>query len=177
MGMSELYSSWQAARERFNHDWLKNQYIPALESFRNILKGQVQRADHEQDFWEVDLPQWETNRSEAGSLIREFEAAMSPRVLFDEIPLCGCNEEIKDGVGRLVHRLWSTRLSVPDLIKRAAECLEATDKAYKELKADLKENPSGGINRTMVQHFEEFRNACHALAGAFEQFPSRVRVV
>jgi len=176
--MYELYSSWQTARGRFNHDWLKNQYIPALESFRNILSGQVQRANPAHDFWEFDLPQWKIHRAEADSLISGFEEAMSPRVLFDEIPLCGCDEETKDWMGLLVHALWSARLSVPDLTEHAAKCLETADEAYEKLIAGGIEVKLGaGMNRMTVKVFEEFRSACHGLASAFERFPDTVRVV
>jgi hypothetical protein len=175
--MCEFYSNWQVARGRFNHDWLKNQYLPALESFRNILKGEVQRVHSTQEFWEIDLPQWEEHRAEADALIRGFEECMSPRVLLDEVPLCGLDKETKSWIGDAVHALWSARLSVPDLRESATSCLETADAAYTKLKASTDANLGVGINKKLIQLFDEFRNSCHALARAFERFPSSVKVV
>jgi hypothetical protein len=175
--MYEVYSNWQIAREHFNHDWLKNQYLPALESFRNILKGQVQREHSDRDFWEIDLPQWEEHRAEADNLIREFEECMSPRVLLDDPPLCGLDKENKEWVGDVVHALWSARLSLSDLKESTTYCLATADEAYIKLKADIDANLDAGINNMQIQLFDDFRNACHALARAFERFPSSIRIV
>ena len=164
-------------REQFNHDWLKNQYIPALESFRNILTGQVQRLNPDQDFWYVEFPEWETHRTEAARLISGFEESMSPRIFFDEIPLSGCDTETKNWMGLLITKLWSARLSVPELTERAADCLKTANEAYEKLNAGLETNLHSKENDALAQSFEEFRNACHALARAFERFPNRVRVV
>ena len=175
--MCLFFPIWQIARERFNHDWLKNQYIPALESFRNILKGDVQRINAHQDFFEIDLPQWEIHQAEAACLIRRFEESMSPHVLFNEIPLCGCDEGTRTWMGGLVMTLWSVRLSISDLTQHAALCLESVDAAYEKLKAGIEENIDAGMNERLFQRFEEFRHSCHALADAFERFQNNVRVV
>lgn len=162
---------WQVSRERFNHDWLKNQYIPALESFRNILKGKVQRPNCHDDFWQVDLPQWEIRGVEVETLITEFEQSMSPCVLFEEIPLCGFDDETKEWMAVLVHALWRSRLSVAELTEHARICFESANEAYGKI-------TSANDSRFGVsQVLDEFLNACYALASAIERLPSSVRVV
>lgn len=174
--MSEFYIDWQMARGRFNHDWLKNRYLPALESFRNVLCGKVRRVDAGREFWEIDFPQWEAHRGDAADLIRGFEVCMSPRILLDESPLCGCDGETKQWVGDVAHTLWSARLSVAELKKNAEACLKTADVAYAKLKSCTGANPVVDRDHGLLQKFDEFRNACHALAQAFERFPSRVWV-
>jgi hypothetical protein len=175
--MSEFYPDWQMARGRFNHDWLKNRYLPTLESFRNILHGRVQRANTDQEFWEVDLPEWAVRGPEAETLIREFEESMSPRILFDEDPLCGLDEDTKNWMGHLVNLLWSARLSVTEVIENATKCLDNANEAYGKLISEKKASIGPVVNSMLVQRFETFRSACHALAAALERFPGSVRVV
>ena len=72
---------WQKRRSEFNHDWLKNRFIPALAKWLNLLDDRIEDLSFEHTFVETVLPQWEDHREEALALPRDFEQEMSPRTL------------------------------------------------------------------------------------------------
>src|ERR1051326_4473635 len=89
------FSSWQKRRSSFNHDWLKNQFMPALAKWLNLLDNKIEDPDFERAFIASVLPKWEQHREEALRLPRDFEQEMSPRRLFECHPLAHHNVHTK----------------------------------------------------------------------------------
>ncbi len=174
--MYRVPPAWQERRSRFNHNWLKNQFLPALESFHNALKGQLERADLDRSFLEVDLPQWESQRAEAYALAADFVRDMSPWTLFDQAPLARYDEETKKWLGDVVHALWMARYPVHHWVDEASARVRNVDAAYNCLQATLRTCPDTWTAAKLLPVVNNFRLACHCLAKAIEQFPSTVRV-
>ena len=171
---------WQKRRAAFNHDWLENQYLPALAKWMNLLDGRVEDVQVEHNFVPDVLVQWEGRREEALALPDDFEEQMSPRQLFEEEPLLHCDAETKDWLGDLVHQLWLTRYPVKECISQASEQARETDRAYQQLQEAL--TKCDNVRSAEALHpfrdeFATFRDQCQGLAEAIEQFSSEIKVV
>lgn len=172
-------SSWQQQRSRLNHDWLKNQVLPALTALIRVVDGEVETGDPEGEIEELELGDWTKQRAEIQALLDTFEARMSPRSLFELPPLSRCDEETKTWLPDLVHELWRARYPVQEWVEAAVNGLEDAEAAQQVLVAALAtfERPLGMEElRQLGPHIRRFRSACQRLAACIEQFPSRVLV-
>lgn len=171
--------SWQKRRSEFNHDWMKNKYIQALRDWRRLLNDEQEDKELEEKFIADVLPQWESYVDEALALPRDFEIEMSPKVLFNEPPLSGCDEDTKNWLGEVIHNLWLVRYAIKQLIDDATTKAESAKLSYGRLQKALKRCPdtrSAESLRPLRSFFEEFCKCCEALAGAIEKFPSEVAI-
>jgi hypothetical protein len=171
---------WQRRRRTFNHDWLKNRYLQAIDSFQNVLDGYVEDPDFEVAFFEQHLPEWEEHRAEAHSLAFEFEFSMSPRVVVMDRSVLVCHDETcREWWGHLVHNLWIARYPIASWVQGAVANANAVEEWYPLVKlqpgmhADYRQLIQAASFR---EAFKVFRGACHALAHSIEQFPSTVGI-
>lgn len=176
--MNRMTPTWQKRRSAFNHDWLKNQFMPALAKFQNLLDDRIEDVAFERSFVSSVLSQWESHREEAFALPRDFEREMSPRRLFDHPPLSRCDEQTKQWLRSLVHHLWLTRYPARQWVADATACAEEADAAYNRLQeavggcADIQ---SASALRPFREQFAEFRKRCLNLGVAIGNFLSEVR--
>ena len=171
--------SWQKHRSTFNHDWLKNQYMPALAKYLNLLDDLIEDDEFAVSFISQTLPEWEVHRKEALNLAKSFEREMSPRKLFEHLPLCRSDECTKRWLGEIMHRLWLKRYPIDEWIVEAQKAVENTDIAYEKLQLKLRDGNSE-ITETppsLRKSFREFRDRCQNLANALSRFPSEVNVI
>lgn len=167
--------AWQYRRSRFNHDWLKNQYIPALGKLQNLLVGRIDDVDNEAIFVDRIMTEWLTHRDEALALPSDFEAGMTPRGLFQHKPLSSCDEETVQWLGELIHGLWLARYPVHRWITEASAQAHAADHAF-DLFHEALLTGDNFRTRKPVQSLPllcaNFYGACCKLAKAIEKFPS-----
>jgi hypothetical protein len=171
---------WQSRRREFNHDWLKNRFTVALNSWLRLLDGAIEDSILEQSFVPEVLPQWEARHDQLNELVRDFEMEMSPRRLFREPPLSRCDEQTKLWLGDLIHRLWLSRVAVRELASAAHRCVSAADAAYGDISQAVKAHSAGGLlanMRSQRQLFARFRDACQELGTALSEFPHEIEVV
>lgn len=171
---------WQKRRSAFNHDWLKNRYMPALAKYLNLLDARLEDQEFEDSFISNILPEWEQHRDEALALALDFEREMSPQRLFESLPLSRCDEGTKQWVGELVHSLWLIRHPVRQWTSEAVVATENVDAAYLELRDLLQgcaETYSAETMRPYRAQFTQMRARCQSLANAVSKFPSEVKVV
>lgn len=171
---------WQVTRCRFNHDWLKNQYIQALGRWSRLLADETEDPDFERRFVAEVLPEWSDQERVVRALLADFEMTMSPRALFDRPPLKRCDAQTREWLPRLVHGLWLNRYPVRDWLGTAQACVAATDNAYATLSArlrDCRDTRSADAIRPFAPEFLRFEQACRNLASAIEKFPDRILVV
>jgi hypothetical protein len=174
-----MIRNWQKRRSEFNHDWLKNRYLPALAKCANILDGRVEDPEFETDLPKT-LGQWCDHRNEPRLLAEAFGAEMSPRILLDEVPLTGLPAEHRAGLAALVDALWRTRYPVAHWISNLIDRSDAVDAAYNSLDQILRsgaEPSAASVLRRNRSKLVDFHTACQALARAVEEFPSGVLVV
>ena len=170
--------AWQKRRSRFNHDWLKNQFLPALASWLNLLDDKIEDPGFEQSFMAAVLPQWEAHHVEALDLVRDFEELMSPAGLLDRPPLVRLSEYDRSWLRKLVHGLWLGRYAVPKLVANALDHILAVDRAYELVQQRLRSCPgtqSVYSERPFRSDWKEFRELCLQLAKAIEAFPGEVK--
>lgn len=168
---------WQKARSAFNHDWLKNRYIPFLSKGINVLLDRIEDKDFEINFFPVLVSQWESHQNKAETLIKEFEHLMSPKILFDHGPLKNCDRETKRWLSHLVHEIWIGKNPVKLWIENASKSLFQTQQVYEQLSLTLseaKDTTDLAFLSSMHGEVADFRLACIELAKAIEKFPSSI---
>jgi hypothetical protein len=178
--MRNVTSQWQRRRSAFNHDWLKNRYMPALAKYLNLLDGRLEDPAFERSFVSNILPEWVEHCDEAFALARDFEGEISPRRLFDSLPLSRCDEATKEWMGKLIHGLWLKRNPVKQWIIQAVEATERAESAYQTLRACLENCADARLADATRSHrlvFAAFRARCQDLANAISIFPSEVKVI
>ena len=177
--MNSSISSWPRHRSSFNHDWLKNAYLPALHKWLNILAGQVEDHEFERTFREKKLVEWEGRSQECRKLIQDFGHDMSPARCFERHPLSNCSARTRAWLLPLVHALWEHRCLVAERTGAATEALHAAQTAYELLRSSLASGtaaasgPSAGALRPLSA---EFVSRCAKLSQVMSRFPVKARV-
>jgi hypothetical protein len=174
-----MVSEWQRRRAVFNHDWLKNQYMPALAKFLNLLNDQIEDPQFEQTFVMDVLPKWEGHYDQAKQLPQDFEQEMSPRRFVERVDF-GSSDYDGRRLADLMHHLWLARYPIQEWVEQAKEQVRKTDRAYRELQESLAECDdvrSAEALRPFREEFAAFRDQCQELATTIEQFPSEIKVV
>ena len=172
--------NWQKRRNEFNHDWLKNKYIPILGTWMNLLDAKLEDDDLEKSFLDYILPEWKSKKKEPLALSRDFEIEMSPRILFNDQPLSNCDEDTKQWLGDLIHDLWLARYSVKRLVDDASKHAKNTNVVYNKLLEALmgcKDIHKIEESRKYRGLFSELLSACRELSDAIEKFPSEVKAI
>ena len=174
--IATIPNDWQIRRSHFNHQWLKNRYISALDSFANLLSGRFRGVGILEDFLSHDLPEWEARVPECGALLLDFEEQMSPRALFKSEPLSNWEPPLREAAGEWVHQLWLSRYPIHALVKNALMQLDAANELYASLTRQIR--PGGWVanSEELRTQIDAFRNACGALSRAIEKFPNRILV-
>lgn len=171
---------WQKRRSEFNHDWLKNQYLPALAKFLNLLDDEIDDENYEEVFVRSILPQWKSRFRQLKPLVDQFEDEMSWRTLFKVPPLCNCDKQTKEWLGDLVHSLWEVKYPVKEWTANAILAATKADSSYRQLRkvleTDVRRTNSIESLRSFSWMFEEFRRHCEELSGAIEKFPGEVKL-
>lgn len=172
--------NWQKRRGEYNHDWLKNQYLPALSSWINLLDGRIKDASLERSFIPTILPKWEEKGGAALDLASTFEDEMSPRVLLDAPPLSNLDQETREWLGSLAHTLWLRRYNVDHVISNIITRYKQANQSYLQIKKHVH-----GISGTesiesilpLRNEFVTFKGLCQLLAQSIEMLPSEVETV
>jgi hypothetical protein len=168
---------WQKRRSEFNHDWLKNQYIPALAKCRNLLDGRVEDPEFEAVFLLRIFPQWEHRRATLVELIGLYEQMMSPQTLLEELPLSAMREGDKRWLGPLVHSLWLARTPAMQLVRSAHEAFARVDASYERLKDSVSGADSSALFLSPFrEQFLAFRDDLQLLANAISDLPRDIDV-
>jgi hypothetical protein len=170
---------WQTSRSRFNHDWLKNRFLPSISKFLNILDEKVEDPEFESCFLKRVLPEWQFRLSEGFVLASSFDSQMSPRLLFGEPPLTCVPAATRRWLEPIVHELWKNRCSADQLCDRLTRNLCEADNAYRSLVFQLNrqgERPSPEYLLGLRQQCDEFRTHCEAVAESLEPFPRGIEV-
>ncbi len=174
-----LTPPWQRRRSELNHDRLKNQFLPALAKWLNLLDDRLEDPAFERSFVRSVLPQWWRLRDEAVALADSCEAEMSPRRLVEAGPLRRAAAPTRAWLGPLAHALWLARYAVRGRADAVRDRAAAAQAAYARLEEGLHEHAprcSAAGLRPLRPRFAEFRDRCRELARAIEAFPSEVKV-
>jgi hypothetical protein len=174
-----MIPNWQRRRGAFNHDWLKNQYILAIDAWINLLKGEIADSEFEKRFMREIFVQWESGRKQAMTLVEDFEREMSPRRLLDLVPLARGDDATKAWLGELIHYLWWHRYAVETIVAETRWAIDRANLAYEGIREFV--NAACNIEaaesfRPLESQFLEFRASCMGLANAIEDFPNEIRI-
>ncbi len=169
---------WQRRRCAFNHDWLKNQFMPALAKCINVIDRRVLDEAFLPSFADRLRAEWGPHRLEALTLLRCFETEMSPSRLFDRPPLASCPRPVLNWLLTLVDQLWANREPVRQWTTEALEKLEAANRAYSEVVEALNRTEGMLTAEALCVHrrlFVEFQARCQELGRAISGFPCEIK--
>jgi len=170
---------WNSRRSLLNHGWLAKTYPTMLGAWRNVLSGDAPYDQFADQFLKHDFAQWERNRGALVALINDFEAALSPRTLFEVHPLNQLDESTREWLSELVHQLWRRRYSVDALLHEATSLIAAADATYAPLRAAIDGTPPDQRLerlRSEADRFAAFHTICRDLSEAISNFPHEVKV-
>jgi hypothetical protein len=171
---------WQAGRNRFNHDWLKNKFSLALEKAVKIAQERIEDDEFAAKFIENALPEFESEMQTARELIDSFEQSMSPRVLLEREPLCRLSDDHRNWLGQVIHACWKHRIGASELVDKATARLEEALSAFVRLRHCI-EGKCGKLEGQQLAccraELLVFRDACGELGIAFSRFPNRIMVI
>jgi hypothetical protein len=177
---STVENDWQAGRNRFNHDWLKNKFSLSLEKAVKIAQERIEDDEFAAKFIEIALPEFETEIQNARALIESFEKSMSPCVLLERKPLNRLNERTRDWLGKVVHACWKSRIQAAEMVETATKRLDEASAAFVRLKQCI-EGKCGKLEGQQLAccrtELLVFRDACGELGTAISRFPNRILVV
>ena len=174
-GMAGMLTAWQRRRSEFNHDWLKNRFLPALAKAVNVLDSVVEDELFEKEFPHFLSLQWCLHRGEAFTLAHNFRNEMSPAALLNQEHFFSTSGE---WLPELVDALWLSRNPVQMWIDETVNCAMAADAAYLKLEERFAENCNATL-QVLKGHeplLLQFQTSCQELAKAIERFPSRILV-
>ncbi len=167
---------WQRRRSDFNHQWLKNRFLSALDAAAQVISGRIRAAACLQELVDVDLTEWQERLEDLNSLLADFEHEMSPQRLFDIPPLSECKSPGREVLADLMHDLWLSRYPIAEWIESAKRAASEVNTHYERLRKIAPLDAGGGARQEFSAEFEQFRSACRALSKAVEKFPDRILV-
>ncbi len=174
--LEPIHSTWQKRRSEFNHQWLKNRVLSALDAAGNVVQGEVggDEARLLCDVVSIDLREWPRRRAEAMRLLESIEDSMSPKVFFAYPPLDNWEAELRVPCEQLVHDVWLHRHSIRKLRDNAIQALNDADVAYRTMLFVL-DAPIGSFDRDESRRcFHELTIALRRVATSIEALPSRI---
>lgn len=173
-----MITEWQIRRSKFNHDWLKIEYINSLGGIIDMLQYNMIETRHLQRFLTEKWGQWETKRLEANWLIDSFEKNMSPAILLEVEPLNRMAAHNRVWLKELVHFLWLARWLINEKVSLLRHSFSVVSQQFEEIDKRIKEhNGDTGYLRELLPEIKVFREACLEFSKCISALPSEVMVV
>ena len=168
-------SEWQRRRSEFNHDWLGNQFLPALAKCHRVLLGEVEDIEFTIRFEQNVLPQWSAHVPDLVVLLDNYEISMSPRTLVEQSRIGG-HGEVYAWVVKDVHSLWMVRYCVDKRLAEVRVRLGAADTSFAGLcEASLTNSTTPTSN--LIKSLQGFRCSCMALSDSIHLLERDVQLV
>lgn len=117
---------WLVKRRAFNHSWLSNNYLNQLRYWVSEMEATEDEGDvaFGEKFVNKTLKQWEHRSVEAEWLVNNFVKNLSPKNLFEQMPLCRIPHEVREPIAEACHCLW---------LQRTAEVRQRTERAKRQV--------------------------------------------
>lgn len=174
--MGSSLPAWEVRRSVINHDWLKNVFLAdVLETFILLVERGDAHEKQVKQFFELDLIKWDEYYPIIKKLLEDYEKEMSPRTLFEALPLDQCDSDTKQWLGDMVHKLWIFRHDVKARIENGTAALEKADFQHRALLQKYKESDKGNNNwlKNLLPELYRFRDSCNDLKNALTALQQR----
>ncbi len=174
-----MTTNWQNDRAQLSHNWLQNGVIVALYHAMGVVIGRVRVREVRKTLNE-DIIRWCERHHEFSDLLIRFEAEMSPKVFFDQVPLCRCSDETKEWLIPLTHELWMRRENVKEKNASAMVAFQTVECAYEKACSAFEALPESPVAEDMELlglRLRDMTTACETLARAISAFPHEIRCV
>ena len=180
MELVVMSDTWQERRAAFNHDWLKNEYLKAVDAFISRLGHHTPDTERIREFLAEDFPSWEYQRRRLQMILDTIENELSPRVLFSIPPLSRCSPETMEWLPNLTHELWLQRTSISKKVQDTEAAMNRSDSIFKTITGEVeklfkKAGQTDLKNARLI--FSEFSKSLRDLSDAISAFPHGIKVV
>lgn len=169
-----LEPNWKCRRGAFNHQWLTNNYLNHLRYWVSEMESGSDHVDveFEEKFVTKILKQWEHRGEEAAWIVDNAVEYLSPKRLFEQLPLCRIPAEIREPVSEACHYLWLQR--TVEIRTRSERAKRRVDLTYRRLMKCLSQCSvpltAASANRCTPLAVK-FEAACNELKSALEELP------
>ena len=104
---------------------------------------------------------------------------MSPKSLFNRVPLIFGDIEIMQPLAAFEHQLWLMRYGVKQLVCKAESLVREIEERFAELSANLPEFCDDYHDRLKIDlpKWKKFSEACFQLSDCLSEFPRRIEVL
>jgi len=172
-------SEWQWRRSEFNHDWLGNQFLPALAKCHRILSGEVEDMEFTPRFVQYVLPQWSVRVPDLVALLDNYEIAMSPSILVDQRRI-GNRKEAYAWIAKDLHSLWKLRCSVDKKLSEAKRRLIEANTAFERIDVEnlrCTNTSASTVSPYLIEQLQSYRSSCMALSDSIHALERGVQLV
>ncbi|AMV35342.1 hypothetical protein VN12_24665 [Pirellula sp. SH-Sr6A] len=167
-------TTWRECRSSFCHQWLTNNYLNQLRYWVSEMEATDDDGDvdFEEKFVNKTLKQWEHRSIEAAWIVDNAVENISPKHLFEQMPLCQIPAEVREPVADACHQLWLQRTAKVRL--RAEKAKRQVDLTYRRLIKCLSHCSvplTAASTRRCTPLAIKFEAACNELKEALEILP------
>ena len=166
---------WQRARTAFNHDWLKNRYLPRLAAYLNIITGRASNPRWIREFDQMVLAEWRTHAAEGRRVVEAFESTMSPAAALVRARRFTADE--RAWLPAVADSLWRARLDIDVTCNAARAQFDAAERAFAKLDGRFGSMPQTSSLEELEDCLKTFQAECETLAACVASLPREVRFV
>ncbi len=170
-----INSQWQSRRSDFNHQWLSNCFLTQLRPWVARMKRAEEDLDElwDDSFASTTLRQWKYGSTEARWIVDHAIESLSPKRLFDQVPLCQIPMDIRIPVAEGCHFLWLEKtLSVRERVVKAKDDVDLRyDELVEALDVLAAAITSSNAKRVSIRA-TKFCSACNELHDALDKLPA-----
>jgi len=173
--------NWQKRRNKINHDDLKNDFALRVFKLANMLSGEVVDAKKMPSDTLQTMKEWSKLSIDIKGLINDFLKEMSPKSLFDILPLSRCDEETLSWLPDTVESEWKKQYAIDNLCNSAYINKKNADMCAEKICEYLKngENSILQSNRnkeTLENLVINFQHSIDGLSEAISRLPRRIMI-
>lgn len=151
----------------------------SLRHAQGISRGAVRSSSSRRAISE-DVLRWRERRGEVPQLLERFETEMSPRALFDLLPLSRCTEATRRWLIPVIHELWLARGHLREKIAKAMKAYGEAERVYEHALAEiekLSDSPSIAELLEIDKSLNAFTTSCELLSRCISDLPRDIRCV
>jgi len=112
--------------------------------------------------------------TEIAYLVQKFPDEMSPRALFEEAPLCHCDDLVRVWLPQAIHSVWMEKFQIAKLLSDTEIAIRDTRQAHEDFFDELGVPPGQLRFPAVLRPLVTFQQQFSILSAAISRFPDRI---